>query len=73
MAKRDPLPDTPNTWGGTVAFHPLDDRLRAAGFVVVRRPRRGPDLWRHEADKERRLYTVREACALVGIRFDDEE
>ncbi len=71
MQRTDPVPAA-NTWGGTTCFHPLDERLRNQhGFRIACRPKRGPDLWRHPASPGE-LYTVREACALAGIRFDNE-
>ncbi len=43
----------------------------AKGFVIVCRPGRGADLWRHSA-MPGELFTVVQACARAGIRFDNE-
>jgi hypothetical protein len=51
----------PSSWAETRCRHPDDDDLRAAGFVILSRPKSGPALWRRDG----RSYTEGAACELA--------
>jgi|HubBroStandDraft_4_1064222.scaffolds.fasta_scaffold00070_20 hypothetical protein len=50
-------------WRERRDFHPSDQKLRHAGFVIHARPKNGPALWTHA--KHKMPVTAAEAMKLV--------
>jgi hypothetical protein len=73
MANRNPNSEEPkereNSWNERRDWHPMDKKLRDAGFEITDRPKKGPDLWRRKGAKSK--LTVEAALEMAQNKQGD--